>query len=156
MAAGVNRVILIGHLGSDPEVRYAQSGTALCTLRLGVTERVKNGDKWEDATAWVDAVTFGKTAENAGQYLQKGRQVYVEGRLRTREYTDKDNNKRQKTEVVANTVLFLGGKDGGGERPAAAGKPGKASGAPSAPEDTGGGSFIDDDLPFARCMDCEW
>ncbi len=154
MASGVNKVILVGNLGRDPEVRYVQSGNAVCTLRLAVTERRKDGENgWKDHTEWMDVVTFGKTAENAGQYLQKGRQVYVEGRLQTRQYKDKEGQDRWRTEVVANQVLFLGG---GGDR---AGGPRPSSGRPaSAPADQGGGGgdeppppdqgFIDDDLPF--------
>jgi single-strand DNA-binding protein len=156
MASGVNRVILVGNLGKDPEVRYAQSGTAICTLRLAVTERRKDGDQWKDHTEWMDVVTFGKTAENAGQYLQKGRQVFVEGRLQTRNYKDKEGVEKWRTEVVANNVLFLGG---GGER-AAGGAPRQNAGGA---RDSGGArdaapmddappppdaGFVDDDLPF--------
>jgi single-strand DNA-binding protein len=109
MASGVNKVIVVGNLGKDPEVRYVQTGNAVCTLRLAVSERRKEGDDWKDHTEWVDVVTFGKTAENAGQYLAKGRQVYVEGRLQTRQFKDKDGQDRWRTEVVASQVLFLGG-----------------------------------------------
>jgi single-strand DNA-binding protein len=151
MASGVNKVILVGNLGKDPEVRYVQSGNAVCTLRLAVTERRKDGDGWKDHTEWMDVVTFGKTAENAGQYLQKGRQVYVEGRLQTRQYKDKEGHDRWRTEVVANQVLFLGG--GGGER--GAGGPRPQGGRPAQrPDDQADdapppeGGFIDDDLPF--------
>lgn len=162
MASGVNKVILVGNLGKDPEVRYVQSGNAVCTLRLAVTERRKDGDGWKDHTEWMDVVTFGKTAENAGQYLQKGRQIYVEGRLQTRQYKDKEGNERYRTEVVANQVLFLGG--GGGERGAGGPRPqssrpqparggggggggGDDHGGDEAPPPDSGG-FIDDDLPF--------
>lgn len=157
MASGVNKVILVGNLGKDPEVRYVQSGNAVCTLRLAVTERRKEGDGWKDHTEWMDVVTFGKTAENAGQYLQKGRQVYVEGRLQTRQYKDKEGQDRWRTEVVANQVLFLGGGAGGergaGPRPQSGGRPQPSSqqqrgddhGDDAPPPDAG---FIDDDLPF--------
>lgn len=154
MASGVNKVILVGNLGKDPEVRYVQSGNAVCTLRLAVTERRKDGDGWKDHTEWMDVVTFGKTAENAGQYLQKGRQVYVEGRLQTRQYKDKEGQERWRTEVVANQVLFLGGGGGergaggprpqGGARPQAQ-RPADDHGDDAPPPDAG---FIDDDLPF--------
>ena len=154
MAAGVKKVILVGNLGKDPEVRYVQSGNAVCTLRLAVTERRKEGDQWKDHTEWMDVVTFGKTAENAGQYLQKGRQIYVEGRLQTRQFKDKEGVEKWRTEVVANQVLFLGG---GGDRGAGAGPKKSEGGRPSAggsppgddappPADNGG--FVDDDLPF--------
>ena len=159
MAAGVNKVILVGNLGKDPEVRYVQSGNAVCTLRLAVSERRKEGDQWKDHTEWMDVVTFGKTAENAGQYLQKGRQVYVEGRLQTRQFKDKEGVEKWRTEVVANQVLFLGGggergtgagagagagpRKNEGARPASGGPP-PGDDAPPPPEN----GFIDDDLPF--------
>lgn len=118
MATGFVKVSLIGNLGKDPEVRFTAGGTAVCNMRVACTERAKAKDgTWEDRTEWVGVVAFGKTAENAGQYLAKGRQVYVEGRLQTREWNDKEGNKRFSTEVLANQVLFIGGggagKDGG-------------------------------------------
>lgn len=106
--AGLNRVSLIGNLGKEPEVRFTPSGTAVGTLRIGVTERRKDGDDYKDQTEWVSVVCFGKTAENAGKYLQKGRQVFVEGRLQTRTWEDKTGQTRYTTEVVANQLLFLG------------------------------------------------
>ena len=154
MAAGVNKVILVGNLGRDPEVRYTQSGNAVCNINLAVTERVKDGEGWKDATEWFRVVTFGKTAENAGQYLQKGRQIYVEGRLRTSKYKDKEGNERTSTEVLANTVQFLGsgqGRPGGGApregAPRETAAPRDAGPVDDAPVGDGGG-FIDDDLPF--------
>lgn len=108
MAAGLNRVSLIGNLGKDPEIRHSQSGTAICTLRLGVTERRKEGEDYKDHTEWVSVICFGKTAENASKYLQKGRQVFVEGRLQTRQWEDKTGQTRYTTEVVASQLLFLG------------------------------------------------
>lgn len=108
MAAGLNRVSLIGNLGKDPEVRYTQGGTAVGTLRIGVTERRKEGEEYKDHTEWVSVVCFGKTAENASKYLQKGRQIFVEGRLQTRQWEDKTGQTRYTTEVVASQLLFLG------------------------------------------------
>ena len=136
--AGVNRVIIVGNLGRDPEVRYAPSGMAICKLSVAVTVRVKDGDSWKDATEWFRVTLFGKTAETAGQYLQKGRQVYVEGRLKTDKYKDKEGVERTSVEVVANTIQFLGG---GGERAPRAETP--AGDAPPASE-----GFVDDELPF--------
>lgn len=136
--SGVNRVIIIGNLGRDPEVRYAQSGMAIAKLSVAVTERVKDGDAWKDATEWFRVTLFGKTAENAAQYLEKGRQVYVEGRLKTDKYKDKDGIERTSVEVVANTIQFLGGGAGKGPRvevPAGEAPPAKDG-------------FVDDDLPF--------
>ena len=146
--AGINKVILVGNLGKDPEVRYAQSGMAICKLRLAVTERVKDGaEGWKDATEWFTVTLFGKTAENAGQYLQKGKQVYVEGRLKTDKYKDKDGVEKTSIEVIANTLQYLG-TGGGGGRPRDAGAPagGGSKGGNEAPPASDG--FIDDDLPF--------
>jgi single-strand DNA-binding protein len=148
--AGVNKVILVGNLGRDPEVRYAQSGMAICKLSVAVTERVKDGDSWKDATEWFRVTVFGKQAENAGQYLQKGKQVYVEGRLKTDKYKDKDGVEKTSIEVIANTLQFLGGAGGGkggardGGAPAAGG--GNKGGGNDAPPPSDG--FVDDDLPF--------
>ena len=134
--AGVNKVIIVGNLGRDPEVRYSQGGMAICKMSVAVTEKVKDGDGWKDATEWFRVTLFGKQAENAGQYLQKGRQVYVEGRLKTDKYKDKEGVEKTSVEVVGNVVQFLGGKgEGGGEQKA----PPKGKPAP-APDD--------DDLPF--------
>jgi single-strand DNA-binding protein len=104
--ASLNKVLLIGNLGRDPEIKYAQSGTAICNLRIACTEKLK--DK-EERTEWVDVVCFGKTAENVANFTSKGQSVYVEGRMQTREY-EKDGQKRKATEVVADRVQFLGGK----------------------------------------------
>lgn len=136
MAAGLNRVSLIGNLGKDPEVRYTQSGTAVGTLRLGVTERRKEGEEYKDQTEWVSVVCFGKTAENASKYLQKGRQIFVEGRLQTRSWEDKTSGQtRYTTEVIANQLLFLGSA--------------KEGGAPAIPDMAAPSGFIeDDDIPF--------
>lgn len=146
MATGVNKVIIIGNLGRDPEVRYAQSGMAICKLSVAVTERVKDGDAWKDQTEWFRVTVFGKSAENAGQYLAKGRQVYVEGRLKTEKYKDKDGVEKTSTEVIANQVNFLGGGNGEGGAPRSTGggatEPKAANGAPASD------GFIDDDLPF--------
>jgi len=145
MASGFNRVSLIGNLGKDPEVRYTQSGTAVGNLRLGVTERRKEGEEYKDQTEWVSVVCFGKTAENASKYLQKGRQVFVEGRLQTRSWEDKTGQTRYTTEVIANQLLFLGsGKD------QIAGGIGKSDGNGSAEDiPMNSGSFIEDDeIPF--------
>lgn len=142
--AGVNKCIIVGNLGRDPEARFTQGGLAICKLSVAVTERVKDGDAWKDETEWVRVTVFGKTAENAAQYLQKGRQVYVEGRLKSSKYTDKDGVEKVSVEVIASNVVFLagGGDDKGGG--------GKSKPAPSAP--AGGGDA--DDLPFARFEPC--
>lgn len=143
--AGINRVIIVGNLGKDPEVRYAQSGMAIAKLRVAVTERVKVRDEWKDETEWFTVVVFGKTAENAGTYLQKGRQVYVEGRLKTDRYKDKEGVERTAVELVANTLQYLGDKGSGG------GGGGRRNPAPPANTDDAppaSDGFVDDDLPF--------
>lgn len=156
MAAGLNRVSLIGNLGKDPEVRYTQSGTSVGTLRLGVTERRKEGEEYKDHTEWVSVVCFGKTAENASKFLQKGRQVFVEGRLQTRSWEDKTGQTRYTTEVIATQLLFLGSggaqnnSGGGFSRPENQGF-GGGQGSSSADDssDMSHGGFVeDDDIPF--------
>ena len=135
--AGVNKVIIVGNLGRDPEVRYSQGGMAICKMSVAVTQKVKDGDGWKDATEWFRVTLFGKQAENAGQYLQKGRQVYVEGRLKTDKYKDKEGVEKTSVEVVCNVLQFIGGKgEGGGEQKAP----------PKAPPKAPAGD--DDDLPF--------
>lgn len=106
--AGVNKVILVGRLGSDPEVRYTQQGSAVANFNIATSENWtdKNGEK-QEKTEWHKIVVWGKVAELCSQYLSKGRQVFVEGRLQTRQWEDKDGGKRYTTEVVANTVQFL-------------------------------------------------
>ncbi|MED5371117.1 MAG: single-stranded DNA-binding protein [Myxococcota bacterium] len=111
----INKVILVGNLGQDPEMRTTGSGMAVCTLRIATSSRRKDqSGQWVDQTEWHSVVCFGRTAENAGNYLRKGRQVYIEGRLQTRKWQDKEGKDRWTTEVVCNELKFLGGRDGGG------------------------------------------
>jgi single-strand DNA-binding protein len=114
MAGGVNKVILIGNLGKDPEVRFTQGGQAVANFNIATSEswKDKNGQQ-QERTEWHRIVAWGKTAELCGEYLKKGRQVYIEGKLQTREWTDKEGQKRYTTEVVANNVTFLGGRPDG-------------------------------------------
>lgn len=146
MAGSVNKVILIGHLGADPEIRYTPSGAPVANLRIATNEswKNKNGQK-EERTEWHRVVVWSKLAELAGQYLSKGRQVYIEGRLQTRSWDDKDGQKKYSTEIVGTTIQFLGGQGGGAGRPS-----GGPSDMPSdlgpAPDDFGGSS--DEDIPF--------
>lgn len=106
----VNKVILVGNLGADPEVKTTNSGTTVANLRIATSERVKAADEWKDHTEWHRVVCFGRTAENVSRFLKKGRQVYIEGKLRTQKWQDKDGNDRYTTEIVAFNVSFLGGK----------------------------------------------
>ena len=114
----VNKVILVGNLGADPESRTTGGGTVVATIRLATSERKKDeGGQWTDHTEWHRVVAFGKVAENVAKYLKKGRQIYVEGRIRTRKWQDKEGQEKYTTEILADTVQFLGGGregDGGG------------------------------------------
>jgi single-strand DNA-binding protein len=113
--ASVNKVILIGNLGRDPEMRYTQGGTAVCTLNIATTRVYtnKSNDRVEE-TEWHRVVVWSKQAESCNQYLSKGRQVYIEGRLQTRSYEDKEGVKKYSTEIIAEQVQFLGSRGEGG------------------------------------------
>jgi single-strand DNA-binding protein len=119
--ASVNKVIVLGNLGRDPEVKFTPSGQAVCNFSVATTDKWddKSGQK-QERTEWHRIVVWGKLAELCGQYLKKGRQAYVEGRLQTREWQDKEGQKRTTTEIVAQAVQFLGGK---GERTEASAEP---------------------------------
>jgi single-strand DNA-binding protein len=161
MAGGVNKVILVGHLGADPDMRYTPSGQGVCELRLATSEswNDKNGQR-QERTEWHRIVVWGKRAEVCSKYLSKGRQVFVEGRIQTRTYDDKDGNKRYITEIIANDVQFLGGgREGGGGAGGAGGRGGRTEEGPPPPADNdfggyggggggGGGGGPDDDIPF--------
>jgi len=114
--ASVNKVILVGNLGRDPETRYNTEGGAITNIRLATTDRWKDKSSGEmkESTEWHTVVFFGRVAEIAGEYLKKGRSVYVEGRLRTRKWTDKDGNERYTTEIVADQMQMLGSREGAG------------------------------------------
>jgi len=105
----INKAILLGNLGADPELRTSANGTAVCNMRVATTSRAKVDDQWTDQTEWHTVCCFGKTAENCQRYLSKGRQVYVEGRIQTRKWQDKDGNDKWSTEIVAKDVKFVGG-----------------------------------------------
>ena len=122
--ASVNKVILIGNLGRDPELRFTRDGQGVANFTLATNERWRDKEgQNQERTEWHRIVVWGKTAENCAQYLQKGRSCYIEGRIQTREWEDKEGNKRQTTEIVAQNVTFLGGRGegggGGGGRPGA-------------------------------------
>lgn len=142
--ASVNKVILVGNLGKDPEVRYTPGGQAVAKFPLATTDTwTDQGGQRQEKTEWHNIVVWGKQGENCGQYLAKGRQVYLEGSIRSRSYDDKEGNKRYITEVVAQRVQFLGGGGGGGGR---AGQSEGGSGGGF--DDFGGGPLPDDDVPF--------
>ncbi len=136
--ASVNKVILIGNLGADPELRYTPGGQAVASLRLATTERFKNRDgEQQERTDWHNVVCWGRLAEIANEYLKKGRPVYIEGRIQYRSYDDKDGIKRYRTDIVAQNMQFLGGR---GETERAPEQPAEDR-QPEMPAD-------DDDLPF--------
>ena len=111
---GVNKVILIGHLGADPETRAMPSGMTVANIRMATTESFKDkSGEWQERTEWHNVALFGRMGEVAGEYLRKGSQVYVEGRLRTRKWQDKQGNDRYTTEIVANDMQMLGSRGGG-------------------------------------------
>jgi single-strand DNA-binding protein len=145
--ASVNKVILIGNLGRDPELRYTQGGQAVANFTLATTERFagRDGGERQERTEWHRVTAWGRTAELCAQYLSKGRSVYVEGRLQTREWEDKEGQKRRTTEVVALSVQFLGGREGGAG--AGAGAARHTGGAPPA-DDEGPPPPPADDIPF--------
>ena len=174
MARGINKVIIVGNLGADPETRYTGGGTAITSLRIATSEQwtdKQSGEK-QERTEWHRVKLFGRLAEIAGEYLKKGRQVYIEGSLRTDKYTDKDGIERYSTDIIASEMQMLGAGEGGGtggggggfrERPQGGGlrQGGNYGGgqprgndygnAPRqnapAPAESGGG-FDDDDIPF--------
>ncbi len=170
----VNKVILVGRLGADPEVRQSQSGMSIAKISLATTERKKEADgNWTESTEWHRVTAFGRTAETAGQYLTKGRQIYIEGRLRTSKYTDKNGIEKYSTEVICDRMQFLGSKGDnaggggggssyGGSNSGGGGNTGGYGGGNSGGGNSGGGNAgggtsgggyggggaADDDIPF--------
>ena len=162
--ASVNKVILIGNLGKDPEIRYAPSGSAICNITIA-TSRVskdKTSGEKQEQTEWHRVVMFDRLAEIAGEYLKKGKSVYIEGRLQTRKWTDKEGAERYSTEIVAQEMTMLGGREGGsgagaggsdadmGSAPAPRSAP-PARSAPAtkpAAKSSTGFDDMDDDIPF--------
>ncbi len=164
--ASVNKVILIGNLGKDPEVRYTPNGNAICNLTLATSRNWKSketGDKVEE-TEWHRVVMYDRLAEIAGEYLKKGRPIYVEGRIKTRKWQDKEGVDRYTTEIIAEEMKMLGSREGAGggaasdestpsgfgERPAPAARPAAAASPATkpAPKSASGFDNMDDDIPF--------
>jgi|TARA_Y100000310_G_scaffold233189_1_gene236048 single-strand DNA-binding protein len=142
MPSSVNKAIVLGNLGAYPELRHTASGTAVCELRVATNDRWQDkGGEWQERTEWHRVVVWGKQGENCARFLQKGRQVYVEGQIQTREWQDKDGNKRWTTEIKAREVVFLSGEGRSG--------PPEERSAPNtgadAPAET---PFSDDEIPF--------
>ena len=160
MARGINKVILVGNLGKDPEIRYSASGAAIANITVATSDNWKDkqtGEK-QERTEWHRVVFFNRLAEVVGEYLKKGSQVYIEGRLQTRKWQDKDGQDRYTTEIVASDMQMLGGRGGGGgsdydqsgsynQQPSSAPAAAAAPAAASQGNDGGFDSF-DDDIPF--------
>lgn len=157
----VNKVFLLGHLGKDPEIRRAQSGTTIANLRIATNERRPDGNGgWADATEWHTVVVFGKQADFVQKYLTKGREVFIEGTLRTRQWQDKEGQKRWSTEIVARDIRFVGGRGTGASGAGGAGgasggqgfeRGGEEMAAPVGADDFsdfGGSTSDDSDIPF--------
>lgn len=147
-----NKIILVGNLGRDPELRYTPQGTPVCSFSMATNEkrRDRNTGEMIDNATWFRITLWGKQAETASQYLQRGKAVYIEGRLRTEEYTDRDGNKRTSLEVNATDMQFIGGNgNGNGQRSAAAGASQASSAQPqSAPSEPPPAELTDEDVPF--------
>jgi single-strand DNA-binding protein len=157
MARGINKVILVGNLGQDPETRTTPGGTTVTNIRIATTEawRDKQSGEQKEQTEWHTVVLWNKLGEIAAEYLRKGSQVYIEGRLRTRKWQDKTGNDRYTTEIQADEMQMLGGRGGGGGGGAAqetrdtrAGGGAPRSNPAPAPAGGGSGSDFDDDIPF--------
>lgn len=145
MARGVNKVILVGNLGQDPELRYTNSGTAVCNFRIATNESYKDSSgQMVDKTEWHNVVTWAKLAEICGEYLRKGSQVYIEGSLQTRSYDDRDGNTKYVTEVKAREMQMLGGRGEGSGN----GQAKQRQAQPAGDQDDRSSFEPDDDLPF--------
>jgi single-strand DNA-binding protein len=161
MARGVNKVILVGNLGADPETRSMPSGMTVTNIRIATSESWKDkaSGAQQERTEWHSVALFGRLGEIAAEYLRKGSQVFVEGKLRTRKWQDKQGNDRFTTEIIADNMQMLGGRAGGGgmggagmgggaERGAGGGAPPRDDYDQSAPAPAGGKEDFDDDIPF--------
>lgn len=161
MARGINKVILVGNLGNDPDVKYTQSGATVTTISVATTDawKDKQSGQMQERTEWHRVKFFGRLAEIAAEYLRKGRQVYIEGSLRTDKYTGKDGVERYSTDIIANEMQMLGGQ-GGGEGGGGSGGGNYSRGSDRGQGGQGGGQreqrqpavqdngFPDDDIPF--------
>jgi single-strand DNA-binding protein len=155
MARGVNKVILVGNLGADPETRSMPSGTTVTNIRIATSESWKDkaSGAQQERTEWHSIALFGRLGEIAAEYLRKGSQVFVEGKLRTRKWQDKQGNDRFSTEIIADNMQMLGGRAGGGGAPGGAERSAGTSAAPrddydQSPAAAGGKEEFDDDIPF--------
>lgn len=145
--ASVNKVIVIGNAGKDPEVRYTPSGAAICNLTLATSRKWKNKESrdMQEETEWHRVVLYDRIAEIAGEYVKKGKPVYVEGRLKTRKWQDKEGKDNYTTEIVAESLQLLGGRDEAPSKPA---PPATPAARPAAPKPSSNFDDMDDDIPF--------
>lgn len=155
MAKGVNKVFLLGNVGKDPEIRSTAGGTTVASLSLATAERAKDQQgNWQDKTEWHNLVAFNRTAEIIRDYVKKGTQIFVEGKIQTRSWDDKDSGqKKYRTEIIVNEMSLLGGGAGRGESPSGGYSRSNSSGSfdqrPSSPaEDFADQGITDDDIPF--------
>ena len=155
MAKSVNKVILIGNLGKDPEVKYTPSGTPVAKFSLATNERFKDkAGEWQDRTEWHNIVAWQRLAEIVGEYVKKGQKVYIEGRIQTRSWDDKDGQKKYMTEIIANDLVLLGGRgesgdhEGGGSRSRSASPASFDQRAPEPEPAPAGAGITDEDIPF--------
>jgi single-strand DNA-binding protein len=148
MARGVNKAIIVGNVGQDPEVRYMPSGSAVAELSVATTEQWKDKQSGErqERTEWHRITFFGRLAEIVGEYVKKGSQVYVEGSIRTEKWQDKNGQDRYTTKIIANEMQMLGGRGGGSASFGDSGGPGPSPSSGGAPQ--GGNDNFDDDIPF--------
>lgn len=166
--AGLNKVMLIGNLGADPELKYTQGGQSVLKMRLATTEKFQNkAGEQQERTEWHNVVLWGKRAEALHKFLHKGKTIYVEGRIQTRSYEDKDGVKKYATDINANDIILLGGRSDGGEGGEGGSRGGSRGGygggghggggggghggggsRGGSPEDDFGGEVVDDDIPF--------
>lgn len=151
MSRGINKVILVGNLGADPEVRYTAGGTAIASLSIATSEQWtdKQSGQKQERTEWHRVKLFGRLAEIAGEYLKKGRQVYVEGSLRTDKYTDKQGVERYSTDIIASELQMLGG-DGGGQSSNRQSRQSQPATQQSPTHGGGAEAMDDDDIPFLQ------
>jgi single-strand DNA-binding protein len=148
MARGINKVIVVGNLGQDPETRYMPSGSAVTNLSIATSEAWKDKQSGEskERTEWHRVAMFGKLAEIAAEYLRKGSQVYIEGKLRTRKWQDKSGNDRYTTEIIADEMQMLGGRSGGGS--SSSSSPSSSSSGSYEPSGPAPAPEFEDDIPF--------
>jgi single-strand DNA-binding protein len=145
--ASVNKVIILGNVGKDPEVRYTTAGKAVCNISIATSRSYGKGDERKEETEWHSVVLYERQAEIAGEYLKKGRPVYIEGRIRTRKWQDKEGADRYTTEIIAESMQLLGGREeASAPRPAPA--PRQAPAQRPAPKSSTGFDDMDDDIPF--------